>query len=142
MPWLCSFLSDAITEYADALDLHFYDVSLFQRAIQFQTRAASGCARAKDIAWIERLRLRRIRDQVGERMVHVCRSILTPHFTVDAHNHACIGCIQCVCGDDTGTKDVGTIPILRLGGSQSNRQLASPQLACPHCASDGRAEGV
>src|SRR5436305_9055991 len=117
MPWLCSFLSDAITKYADALDLHFYDVSLFQRAIQFQTRAASGRARAKDIAWIERLRLRRIRDQVGESMVHVSRSIVPPHFTVDTHNHACVGCIQCVSGTGTGPKDVGTITMLRIGSS-------------------------
>src|SRR2546430_1315284 len=76
-----------VAQHADALDLELDAIAGLEKAHLLQAAAVADGARAEELAWMQGLRARRVRDAVLELPAHVARVAAPPLLSVHAHAH-------------------------------------------------------
>ena len=104
-----------IAQYAEPLDLKLDDVAMFQIAVQLQAAAIAHCARAEELARMDRFVARDIGDQFLEGEEHIGGGAARPGFAVDPDGHGeLVGIGDLIGGNEPGPQNVSAIEAFAL----------------------------
>src|SRR3954463_12448881 len=136
-------LHDAVSEDADALDLELDQVAGLEEAQLLEAAAVADRPRAEELARVQRLRARGVRDAVLELPVHVARIAAAPLLAVDARDHLePIGIADLVGGHQARAHGVAVVEVLTFARTELPRHLLRLLVARREVVEDGVAEDV
>src|SRR5437016_6204884 len=136
-------LHHAIAQHADAFDFELDDIARLEEAKLLEPAAVADRARAEELARVQRLRARRVRDAVLELPVHVARIAAAPLLAVHARDHLePVGIADLVGADEARAHGVAVIEVLALARAELARHLLRLLVARREVVEDGVAENV
>src|SRR4051794_24117534 len=140
---LSLLLHDAVSEDADALDLELDQVPRLEEAQLLEAAAIAHRAGAEELARVQRLRARGVRDAVLELPVHVARIAAAPLLAVHARDHVEPVRIADLIGrDQARAHGVAIVKILALARPKLAGHLLRLLVARREVVEDGVAEDV
>src|SRR6185503_18908521 len=109
----------AVAQDADALHFQLDDIARAEESHLLQARAVADRARAEELAGVQGLGARGVRDAVLEGPLHLARVAAPPLLAVDPHLHLqAIRVADLVGGDEARAHGVAVVEVLALARAE------------------------